>query len=313
MNREVILTFPRLLHPLIGVILSLILLLMPSTTNLILTDNFNTPDNPSFLTLMDGVITYGGVGHKDITLMGGKYTLDIKGDLLRLTCYGSDVYFVSPVKPSSVFSVGCSLHFEKKSSPRMYALLIGSKVKGPFQGEGGVYEIPSRTIYTLTAPFRHSGKDILGALLLIGSLLALIKPTPRPSRFLGLGSSIIFGIPIGVGLASLSHILIASFIVGPSLRHGNTLGALWGIYMHLILIYLYILLAIFGIYFFLSMRGWWTYVLEIAVLMAFLGHTFTVGAILLMPVFGLLAVMLLPDIFMEKHRWESYRGSIGKM
>ena len=146
MNRDVILTRPRLLHPLIGIILSLFLLFMPSTTTLTLTDNFNTPDNPSFLTLMDGIISYRGVGHKDITLMGGRYTLDISGDILRLTCYGSDVYFVSPVKPSSVFSVGCNLHFEKKSSPRMYALFIGSSVDGAFQGEGNTYEIPSRVI-----------------------------------------------------------------------------------------------------------------------------------------------------------------------
>ena len=307
MNRAVIPTHRRLLHPLIGIFLSLLLLLMPSTTNLTLRDNFNTPDNPSFLTLMDGNITYSGVGHKDITLMGGRYTLDIKGDLLRFTCYGSDVYFVSPVKPGSVFSVGCHLHFENKSSPRMYALLVGSKVEGPFQGGGSVYEIPSRAIYTLTAPFRRSGKDILGVLLLIGSLPALIKPITKPSRFLALGSAIIFGIPIGAGLASLSHILIASFIVGPSLRHGNTLEALGGIYMHLTLIYIYILLAIFGIYFFLSMGRWWAYVVEIAVFIAFISHTFTVWTILLLPIFGLLAAMLLPDIFREKHRWESYR------
>ena len=295
----------RVIYATIGLLLGILMLLIPTKgSTYMLQDHFNTPDNPSFLTLSSSHLVYKGVGHKQLTVMGGTYTVDANYNLSKVVCYGADITFLSPVRPASILSVGCLLNFTQPSRIRLYAIAVGSKIEGTLETQHMV-NIPSGIIYTLTSPFRHNATFLLALLLIGASILAMIKPLVKPSHPLNVGG-IIIGMPVFLGIIAAIYIVGAFFVFGPSLRHMNITGILLGSYIHLFSVYLYIFFIFFGIYYAMSVGGILAYTIYLTAIIAIINLYMGTVLFYLLLLVGYISIMLIPDMLWEKYRSEQY-------
>ncbi|HIE59321.1 MAG TPA: hypothetical protein EYP82_05205 [Hydrogenothermaceae bacterium] len=292
MNRKTL----SLITLIIGIIL---LVYTPPKTNIILKDNFRIENNISYALLGNAHLTFSGVGHKHLTLMGGTYQLTSNLNIQHIDCYGSTLEVTSQIKPVIIFSVGCNIHFLKPSSVRRLGLFIGSHITGALRHDSRVAYIityDSPVIYYLLWPFRHPYSYIIGITLLIGSLLAIVKPMNIPQRLLHLPAAL-WGIPVFAGALSLIYIIATFFFVAPSISWGNIEGALLGIYIHIATAYTLLFMGIWGSYFLLSYKhGVLRYYPPILGIISFLSYRISTLMLMILVIIGFVGLIVIPDI-----------------
>lgn len=306
MNRKVL----SLITLIIGIVL---LVYTPPKTHTILQDNFHIENNISYALLGNTHLTFSGVGHKHLTLMGGTYQLTSNLNIQHIDCYGSTLEITSQIKPVVIFSVGCNIHFLKPSSIRRLGLFIGSHITGDLKHDSRVASIISYdnpVIYYLLWPFRHHYSYIIGITLLIGSLLAIVKPMNIPQRLLHLPAAL-WGIPVLIGTLSLIYIIATFFFVAPSISQGNIEGALLGIYIHIAIAYTLLFMGIWGSYFLLSFRhGFLRYYPATVGIISFLSYGISTFMLMILVIIGFVGLIVTPDIAVAPFLLSSYARDI---
>ncbi len=306
MNRQRILA-------LIGLILGLILVMYtPQMKETVMTDNFHIENNVSYELLGNAHLTYDGVGHKQLTVMGGQYAISSNFNLFEIFCYGADMTIKTQVKPASIFSVGCNIHFDKPSYVRSHALLVGSNVTGTLnRASTGAFiaSYPDTFVYYSLWLFRHPYSFVIGTLLLIGSLLALIKPLDIPERLLHLTGAL-WSVPVLLGALSLIYVVATVFFVAPGLREGNMEMVSIGLYIHIAMAWAMYLLALFGTYFMLSyQRGYMRYYPLVMGVLSPIMYGLPTLMLLLLSIIGFVYALVIPDLWRAKYLLKDYTNT----
>ncbi|UZN23724.1 hypothetical protein GM182_07700 [bacterium 3DAC] len=303
MNKQRILALITLV---LGVFL---LIYIPPIQDIAIKDTFYTENNVSFELLGNAHLIYDGVGHKQLTVMGGRYNLTSNYNLFKLFCYGADMTIETQIKPGTIFAVGCNIHFEKPSSVRTSALLIGTKLSGQLKKEsinGNIVSYPDMFIYYSLWLFRHPYSFVIGTILLIGGLLVLIKPLDIPERLLHLRGAL-WGIPVLIGALSLLYIIATVFFVATGLKEGDVETLSVGLYMQIVMAWAMYLLTLFGTYFLLSNRRGYLRYYPIAMgILAPISYGISTLMLLILSLIGFVGVLVLPDLWRSKYLLKDY-------
>ncbi len=291
--------------PILTILIGILLVVYtPSPFTTTMKDTFYLENNVSFEMLGNSHLIYNGVGHKQLTLMGGTYDITSNLNLSHLYCYGANVTFTTAVKPHFIFSVGCNITFKKPSSLRVAGIFIGSHISGKLSGNNFLI-VSNPIVYYGLMPFRVPYTTFIGILLLISGIFSLAKPLPKPSRYLHLTGAM-WGTPVFFGVMALVYIIASFFFVAPGIRELNFDVAMIGIYIHIISAYIFTLVVLFGMYFLLSQKNLLSYYVLLMGIVALASYPIAMIMLLVMIPIGVLTLLLIPDIVHEKYMIDTY-------